>query len=99
MSRIKPFCRLSTGVVMEQDKYESEDNEVLNGVYADCFRIGHSAYKFVLDFGQIAPDGGEKCFHTRVITGPDTAKVLVETVGQSIKDYEKQFGRITQSDE
>ena len=84
---------------MEQNNIESEDNEVLNGVYADCFRIGHSAYKFVLDFGQFTPDGGEKCFHTRVITDPDTAKVLVETVGRSVKDYENQFGRIPQSDE
>jgi len=84
---------------MEQDKFELENSEALNGVYADCFRIGHSAYKFVLDFGQFAPDGGEKCFHTRVITDPDTAKVLVETVGRSIKDYENQFGRIPQSDE
>ena len=83
---------------MEQDKYESQDNEVLNGVYADSFRIGHSAYKFVLDFGQSTSDGGEKCFHTRVITGPDTAKVLVETVGRKIKDYEHQFGRITHSE-
>ena len=84
---------------MEQDKFESEDNGALKGVYADCFRIGHSAYKFVLDFGQFAPDGKEKCFHTRVITGPDTAKELVEAMGRFIKDYENQFGRITQSDE
>ena len=84
---------------MEQDNFVSEDNGELKGVYADCFRIGHSAYKFVLDFGQFTPDGGEKYFHTRVITDPDTAKVLVETVGRSVKDYENQFGRISQSDE
>ncbi len=82
---------------MEQDNFESEDNGALKGVYADCFRIGHSAYKFVLDFGQFTPGGGEKCFHTRVITGPDTAKALVETFGQSILEYEEQFGRINKS--
>ena len=53
----------------------------------------------MLDFGQFAPDGKEQCFHTRVITDPDTAKALVETVGRSIKEYENQFGRISQSDE
>ena len=84
---------------MEKVNFESENSEALNSVYADCFRIGHSAYKFVLDFGQFAPDGKEKCFHTRVITGPDTAKMLAETVGRSIKDYEHQFGKILQSDE
>ena len=84
---------------MEKDKYESEDNEVLNGVYADSFRIGHSAYKFVLDFGQFTPDGGKKCFHTRVITDPDTAKAYVEEFGQSIRQYEELFGRIARSEE
>jgi hypothetical protein len=34
-----------------------------------------------------------------VITGPNTAKVLIETVERSIKDYENQFGRIPQRDE
>ena len=79
---------------MEKDNFESEDDGALNGVYADCFRIGHSAYKFVLDFGQFTPDGGGECFHTRVITDPNTAMVLLETVGRSIKDYEHQFGQI-----
>jgi len=36
---------------MEQGKYEIQDNEALNENYADCFRIGPSAYKFVFDFG------------------------------------------------
>ena len=58
MSGVKPICRASTGVVlMEKDNFESEDDGALNGVYADCFRIGHSAYKFVLDFGQFDSDG------------------------------------------
>ena len=53
----------------------------------------------MLDFGQFVPDGKEKRFHKRVITGREAAKVLVETVGRSIKNYENQFGRIPQSDE
>ena len=84
---------------METDNFENQDGEELNEVYADCFRIGHSAYKFVLDFGQFASEGEtKKCFHTRVFTGPDTAKAFLETFEQSIRQYEAQFGRITLSD-
>ena len=94
------LCKASLGVLlMEQDKYENHDNDELKGMYADCFRIGQSAYKIVLDFGQRTPDGKEKYFHTRVIMGPDTAKGLVGTVEQSIKDYENKFGRIPNSNE
>jgi hypothetical protein len=46
----------------------------------------------VLDFGQFAPDGKEKCFHTRVITGPNTAKDLVEEFDQTIRQHEEEFG-------
>ena len=83
---------------MEQDKIENEGNGALKRVYTNCFRIGHSAYKFVFDFGQLAPDGKKKCFHTRVITGPDTAKAFVDEFGQTIRQHEEQFGRITRSD-
>jgi len=66
--------------------------------YEDCFSIGNSAYKFAFDFGQIVPNGKETTrYHTQMITGLNTAKTLIETVGQSIKDYENQFGKITQS--
>jgi hypothetical protein len=95
MSGINPICKASIGVfLMEQDKFESEDSGALNGVYADCFRIGHSAYKFVLDFGQEGPEKPTAIFHTRIVMGPDDAKVFLDTFKEAVRQYEGQFGRI-----
>ena len=98
MLTMEPFCQASTGVLsMEQDKCGYEENEELKGEYADCFRIGHSAYKFVLDFGQIIDKKRNRSFYKRIIMGPEVAKSFKETFSQSIKQYEHQFGKISQS--
>ena len=79
---------------MEQEDLSNfEENEV-NGLYADSFRIGHNAYKFVLDFGQCDSKTKSSRFHTRVIMGPDNAKGFLESLGQSIRQYEDNFGQI-----
>ncbi len=66
--------------------------------HADAFRVGHRAYKFVLDFGQLGPDREKSQFHTRVVMGPDDAKAFSETFGQAIEQYEDQYGQINESD-
>ena len=38
---------------MEQEVFEGDAEDTPKGEYADCFRVGYSAHKFVLDFGQI----------------------------------------------
>ena len=79
---------------MKEDLFVVDDDGTPKAEYVDCFRIGHSAYKFFLDFGQFTSESGEKVFHTRVVTGPDIAKALATSFGQSIWEYEEQFGRI-----
>ena len=75
---------------------ETQDGE---GRYTDAFRIGHSAYKFVFDFGQLSSSKGKVHFHTRIIMGPDNARALIATLVQSLREHEEQFWKITQSDE
>ena len=82
---------------MEQDFFEDENDGTLKAEYADCFRIGHSAHKFVIDFGQMSHEGKGKKFHTRLITGPDTAQAIAETFASSILEFENKFGRIGRS--
>ena len=82
---------------MEQDLFEDDDDGTLKAEYADCFRIGHSAHKFVIDFGQMSHEGQRKKFHTRLITGPVTAQAIAETFARSILEYENKFGRIRTS--
>ncbi len=78
----------------------SETNEIQDreGRYADAFRIGHSAYKFVLEFGQVDSEHESTHFHTQVIIGPDSANDFLEMLSQAIRQYEEQFGQITHKD-
>ena len=79
---------------MNEETREIGDIQDLEGRYADVFRIGHSAFKFVLEFGQVALGQEATQFHTRVIMAPDNARDFVEMLGQSIRQYEGKFGPI-----
>ena len=83
---------------MNEETKELGDIQDLEGHYADAFRIGYSAYKFVLDFGQFSSPTGETHFHTRIIVGPHNAKAFMERLDQSLREYEGRFSEITQSD-
>ena len=75
-----------------------EDSNGLKGTYADRVRIGHSAYKFVFDFGQYNAEAQKPIFYTRVIMGIDNAKDFLETFERSIRQYEVEYGRIEKGD-
>jgi hypothetical protein len=66
------------------------------GTYANYFEIGHTAFEFVLDFGEAyagstsTPAG---C-HTRVVTSPIYMIALLDLIKKSVADYESAFGRI-----
>jgi hypothetical protein len=65
-------------------------NRKLQGKYANYFEVGHNAFEFLLDFGQIYPeeDSEHMKFHTRIIINPTYAKDLLEILRKSIKEYE-----------
>lgn len=69
-------------------------NEPLEGRYANYVRIGHNAFEFLLDFGQFYPEGREPLVHTRIVTSPIYAKVFLDTIRDSIAQYEAAFGPI-----
>jgi hypothetical protein len=69
------------------------------GRYANSFQIGHNAFEFLLDFGQVSPDCEEARFHTRIITSPAYAKAFSETLRESIERYERTFGPIPRGGE
>jgi uncharacterized protein DUF3467 len=68
------------------------------GRYANFFSVGHNAFEFLLDFGQSLSEGGTPTLHTRIITNPIYAKVLMGALTESINSYEKSFGPIGQDD-
>ena len=71
----------------------------LEGRYANSFQVGHNAFEFLLDFGQVAPERGRPHFHTRIITSPVYAKALTEILRESIHQYEQAFGTIPKQSE
>ena len=69
-----------------------------HGRYANYFMLGHNAFEFVLDFGQLYGDGETADMHTRIITGPVYAKALLRLLGDAIAQHEGLFGRIAEGD-
>jgi Protein of unknown function (DUF3467) len=69
-----------------------QEAQQIEGRYANHFSVGHNAFEFVLDFGQFYPDGGRARVHTRIIISPSYVKAFVETLRESIKEYEDAFG-------
>lgn len=66
----------------------------LEGRYANYIRVGHNAFEFLLDFGQLYPENPNPLTHTRIVTSPTYAKVFLETIRDSIEQYEATFGPI-----
>jgi hypothetical protein len=78
---------------------EYGDTHKLEGKYANYFKVGHNALEFVMDFGQFYRDNGEAQLHTRIVTNPAYAKAMLETLRESIEQYERSFGTISTNNE
>jgi hypothetical protein len=79
---------------MSQENESPPATGELEGRYANYFKVGHNAVEFLLDFGQFYPGSAEVHFHTRIISIPVYAKALLQTLGESIAQYEQTFGAI-----
>lgn len=66
------------------------------GAYANYFEIGHTAFEFVLDFGEAyaGSTSTPAACHTRVVTSPVYMIALLDLIKKSVDDYETAFGRI-----
>lgn len=63
----------------------------IKGKYANCFKVGHNAFEFILDFGQYSPENEEPDICTRVIISPGCVKELFIILGESIEQYIENF--------
>ncbi len=64
------------------------------GRYANGFNVGYNAFEFIVDFSQHFAERPESYVHSRIITSPPYAKVLLETLRESIGRYEQSYGVI-----
>jgi hypothetical protein len=62
------------------------------GVYSNYFEIGHTAFEFVVDFGQAYAGKAVVPCHTRIVTTPVYARVLLEVLQKAVAEYDKAFG-------
>jgi hypothetical protein len=81
---------------------ENRDSPYSNepeGRYADRFRIGYRSCLFILDFDQSFYEDEKERVHTRIITSPEDLKSFLKLLQESIEQYEKNHGYISQDDE
>jgi hypothetical protein len=62
--------------------------------YANYLVVGHNAFEFVIDFGQMYEGSDEPQMHTRIVTTPVHAKAMLETLRVAIDGFESAHGGI-----
>lgn len=62
--------------------------------YANYFEVGHNAFEFLIDAGQVEPQSGEIRFTNRIAVSPVQAKLLSELLQRSIVQFETQHDEI-----
>lgn len=62
--------------------------------YANYFEVGHNAFEFLLDAGQVEPQSGDIRFTDRIAISPVHAKLLGELLVRSIDQFETLHGPI-----
>jgi hypothetical protein len=84
---------------MSDEHKGCQDASPLEGRYANCFKVGHNAFEFILDFGQLYTKDEEPKMHTRIITSPVYVKAFLETLRDSVDQYEHSFGAILKQED
>jgi len=79
---------------MTSDINTHDGSGQVEGRYANYFKIGHNAFEFLFDFGQLYNGGNEPHLHTRIVTSPSYAKALLDMLVESVGRYEETFGAI-----
>jgi hypothetical protein len=69
----------------------------IEGKYANYFKVGYNAFEFVFDFGQNYSENDQAALYNRVILAPAFARALYASLGETIEEYEKKFGKIKNS--
>ncbi len=67
------------------------------GLYANYFEVGHTAFEVVIDFGQRYGASKRPC-HTRIVTSPVYARALLQTLQQSLAEYNASYGSLPADD-
>jgi hypothetical protein len=72
----------------------ADDRPHIIAGYANYFEVGHNAFEFLIDFGQIDPQSGAIRINSRLAVGPTHAKLFARLIGGAVTQYETQYGVI-----
>lgn len=61
----------------------------LEGRYANFFKVGHNAYEFVLEFGQLYEREKVPVVHTRIITSSAYVRELLDILREALLEQER----------
>ena len=64
------------------------------GIYANLAMIIHSPTEIIIDFARVMPRQPKSKVLSRIIMTPMHAKLLLKSLTDNIKKFEKQFGEI-----
>ena len=78
---------------MDHERKTGQTGNPSEGRYVNYFKIGHNAFELIIDCGQCYADNEEPQLHTRIVTTPAYGKALLETLRDSLDEYEKTYGR------
>jgi len=77
----------------QQINIELGENEA-EGIYSNLAIITHSPAEFIIDFTRVVPGVPKAKVHSRIITTPQHAKMLMLALQDNIVKFENRFGEI-----
>lgn len=77
---------------MPQSSPKASTTPPAKGLYANYFEVGHTAFEFVLDFGQAYAGKPVAPCHTRIVTSPVYAHALLDMLKRAVEEYDETFG-------
>lgn len=87
---------------MNQDPKEQKSQQInielgdkeAEGIYSNLAIITHSPAEFIIDFTRVVPGVPKAKVHSRIITTPQHAKMLLNALRDNISKFESKFGEI-----
>ena len=72
----------------EPDRQETGAARNQGALYANYFQVGHNAFEFLLEFGQMY-EGEPARIHTRIIATPYYARTFLKVFQTAMEAYER----------
>lgn len=83
---------------IETEMAEADRSNLEEGRYANYFEIGHNAFEFLLDLGQLGLETEPARIYLRVITSPAGARRFCQLLNDALNQYRESFGPIRHED-